>query len=177
MHFDAKKVVKSIFRTVITIAIIMVLVKLIYAGMNRAYDVGYRIFADEPITPPPGEDKYVGIVEGNTVMEIGQKLEENNLIRSARLFYFQELLSVYHGKLQSGAYVLNTEMTPFEMMAVMAAGYVEEDEEGAEPTDTANDELEEDDGEYAGSEDITEDSGDTGASIDEPVEDDIESME
>lgn len=165
---DAKKIVKSIIQTVITIAVLMVLVKLIYSGMNQAYDYGYRIFADEPITPPPGEDKYVGIVEGNSVLEIGEKLEENNLIRSARLFYFQEMLSPYHGKLQSGAYVLNTEMTPYEIMAVMASGYTEE--EDVEMESGSSTESSEEDGEYTGSEELGEDSGDTGVVEDAPSE-------
>lgn len=172
MHFDAKRVLQSIFRMVITIAVIMVLVRLIYGGMNKAYDYGYRIFADEPITPPPGEDKYVGIVEGNTVMEIGEKLEENNLIRSARLFYFQELLSVYHGKLQSGAYVLNTEMTPYEMMAVMAAGY--EDSEEEEEETFVDGEAAEEEEEYSGSEEVGEDVGDVGATEETDTEETVE---
>ena len=71
----------------------------------------------------------VAIVEGKSVMEIGQILEEKGLIRSAYLFYLQEMVSSYHGKLQPGVYELSTAMTPEEMIEIMAASYTEEVEE------------------------------------------------
>ena len=41
----------------------------------------------------------VSIVEGRTVKEIGEILEEKGLIRDAKLFYFQEMFSEYKGEL------------------------------------------------------------------------------
>ena len=71
----------------------------------------------------------VAIVEGKSVREIGEILEEKGLIRSASLFYLQEMVSSYHGKLQPGIYELSTSMTPEEMMAIMAASSETEEEE------------------------------------------------
>ena len=99
----------------------MTLIKL----SGEAYDFGRRIFSEEPMTPAPGYSTSVAIVEGKSSKEIGKILEEKGLIRSGTLFYFQEMVSDYHGKLLPGVYQLSTSMTPEEMMAIMAEGYDE----------------------------------------------------
>lgn len=92
-----------------------------YKGAMKAYDFGYRIFSDEPIVPGSTTTVSVAIVEGKSVMDIGNMLEEKGLIRDAKLFYFQELFSQYQGDLKPGVYDLSKGMTADEMMAVMAA--------------------------------------------------------
>ena len=72
------------------------------------------------MTPAPGYTTSVAITEGKSVMEIGEILEEKKLIRDAKLFYFQELVSDYHGMLKPGVYELSTAMTPEEMMEIIA---------------------------------------------------------
>ncbi|MBR3525240.1 MAG: endolytic transglycosylase MltG [Lachnospiraceae bacterium] len=116
-----RKVAWAIIKTVFGIVIAAVIMMLVYRFSLNAYDFGYRIFAEEPVSPEPGLTKSVAIVEGKSALEIGQVLKEKGLIRDARLFSFQELFSSYHKKLQPGIYELNTAMTPEEMMAVMAA--------------------------------------------------------
>ena len=54
------------------------------------------------------------------------------MIRDARLFYIQELLSVYHDKLKPGVYELSSNMTAKEMLAVMSAEPAEGEEETKE---------------------------------------------
>ena len=56
-------------------------------------------------------------------------LEEKGLIRDAKLFYFQEVLSAYRGKMQPGFYTLNTSMTANDLMATMAASAEKEEED------------------------------------------------
>ena len=104
---------------------------LVYRFALSAYDFGYRIFAEEPVSPEPGLTMSVAIVEGKSAKEIGEILEEKGLIRNAWLFYLQEFFSSYHKELKPGIYELNTAMTPEEMMAVMAAssGSSDDDEE------------------------------------------------
>ena len=110
-------VVKMMFGVVI-LAVIMMLV---YRLALDAYDYGYRIFAEEPMSPEPGLTMSVAIVEGKSVSEIGKILEDKGLIRNATLFYLQEMFSSYHKKLQPGVYELSTAMTPEEIMALMSA--------------------------------------------------------
>lgn len=133
------------------IAIAMVLVMVLINLSAKAYDFGYRIFSEEPIAPAPGYTTTVAIVEGKSAKDIGEILEEKGLIRSATLFYFQELLSDYHDKLQPGVYKLSTSMTPEEMMVIMAEGnVVEENPEDEISADSQGNSMDSD--EYLGTE-------------------------
>lgn len=110
-------VVKGIFKIAITLAVVL----LIYNLGLKAYDFGYRVFAEEPMELGTGRIVSVSIVEGKSVSEIGEILEEKGLIRDAKLFYFQEMFSEYRGELKPGVYELSTGMTPYEMMEIMSA--------------------------------------------------------
>ena len=104
------------------------IVLIVYKFSFSAYDFGYRIFVEEPVDSIGVRTASVTIVEGKTPKEIGKILEEKGLIRDGFLFIFQEMFSEYHDELQPGVYELNTGMTPFEMMQIMA-GQVEEEKE------------------------------------------------
>lgn len=123
-----KKIVLKIGGTVLKICAILVILLLVIKLTGVAYDFGYRIFADESIDSAPGIVINVAIVEGKSVKEIGEILEEKGLIRDKTLFVFQEKFSDYHGKLNPGVYELNTAMTPYEMMAVMSENQEEEEQ-------------------------------------------------
>lgn len=110
-------VVKGIFKITLALAVVL----LVYNLALKAYDFGYRIFAEEPIEAGAGRTISVSIVEGKTVSEIGDILEEKGLIRDSKVFYFQEMFSEYKGDLKPGVYELSTNMTPFEMMKIMSA--------------------------------------------------------
>ena len=116
-------VVKGIFKIAVTLAIVI----LIYNLGLKAYDFGYRIFAEEPVELGTGRTVSVSIVEGKSVSEIGDILEEKGLISDAKLFYFQEMFSEYKGELKPGVYELSTGMTPYEMMEIMSASDEEEE--------------------------------------------------
>jgi UPF0755 protein len=85
----------------------------------ESYNFGYRVFADVAMELSPGRDKEVTIVEGKSVMQIGEILEQAGLIKDAKIFYVQELLSEYHGELKPGIYTLNTSMSGTEILAVL----------------------------------------------------------
>ena len=113
----------------VRILIVLVLLSAIYKLGFRAYDFGYRIFAEESMTGEPGRDIEITIPQGASAMEIGEILEVRGLIRDKRLFFVQERLSEFHGKLSPGDYTLNTSETPRDMMAIMAKDDAEEEEE------------------------------------------------
>jgi len=163
-----RDLVFRIFKACIAIAIAMVICMFVYRTAAKAYDFGFRIFSEEPMTPEPGYTMSVAIVEGKSAMEIGQILEDKGLIESAYLFYIQEKLSDYHDKLQPGIYELSTAMTPEEMMAIMAAEQVpitDEDEYETAISSDAQDAL----GGGDGSEEIDYPAGE-GAEEAAPVE-------
>lgn len=122
-----KKIVLTVLTWLLKAGLVIAVVVVVYNVGLKAYDFGYRIFAEEPVAIGEGQVISVSIVEGKTVAEIGDILEEKGLIRDANLFYFQEMFSEYKGELKPGVYELSTGMTPYEMMAIMSA--TEETEE------------------------------------------------
>ena len=127
---DIKQLVASVVETIIKIVVVVFVVKFVYGIAVKAYDYGYRVFAEEPMTVGEGRTISISVEPDDSVKDIGENLEEKGLIRDANLFFVQELLSEYHGKIQPGIYDLNTSMKSDEMLEIMSAEY-EEEEEGA----------------------------------------------
>lgn len=126
---DVKQLALSILETVIKIAVAIFIIMFVYDAAVKAYDYGYRVFAEEPMTVGEGRTISIYIKEDDSVKDIGEDLESKGLIRDAGLFVIQELLSENHGKIQPGVYDLNTSMKSEEMLAIMAAGKEEADSE------------------------------------------------
>lgn len=122
-----KKMIFGVAKSILKIAVALAIVLLVYNLGLKAYDFGFRIFAEEPMELGEGRVISVSIVEGKSVKEIGEVLEEKGLIRDATLFYFQEMFSEYKGELKPGVYELSTGMTPYEMMEIMSASEEEEE--------------------------------------------------
>lgn len=126
---NSREIVGSVFGIAIKIIVAVVVVMFVYKYAFVAYDYGYRIFGEKPITSGEGRDITVVISDGDGAKEIGEVLESKGLIRDAKLFVIQEKLSNYSGKIPSGEYVLNTSMTAEEMIEVMATGVSTVEEE------------------------------------------------
>ena len=165
---STRQMVMAVVSAILKVAIAVAAVVIIYKGAVIAYDYGYRVFKEEPVAEAPGVDIQVDITIGRSTMDIGQILEDKGLIRDAKLFYIQNLLSHYKDKLQPGTYVLNTSMTMEEMMEIMSVVPETTDE-----TDTSEDTTggAEDDGTVGGAEDEgaggAEDEGAVGGAEDE----------
>lgn len=128
--------IRRLFMTIaamlVRLLIVLMIISCIYKLGFWAYDFGYRVFAEEAMTDEPGRDIKVKIPMGASAMDIGKILEIKGLIRDKNLFFIQERLSEYHGKLSPGEYTLNTSQTAQDMMAVMAAEDTEDEESGEE---------------------------------------------
>ena len=74
-----RKVAWAIIKTIVAVVISAVIMMLIYRFALEAYDFGYRIFAEDPVSPEPGMTLSVAIVEGKSAMDIGKILEEKKL--------------------------------------------------------------------------------------------------
>lgn len=129
---DIKEIVLSVFSVAIKIVVGVIVVMFIYKYALVAYDYGYRIFSEPPMTDGEGRTVSVSISPEMDAETIGQVLENKGLIRDAKLFRLQERLSEYHGKIQPGIYDLTTAMTAEEMIAIMAADAVDSQEEESE---------------------------------------------
>lgn len=128
---DSKEIVGSIFGVALKIIIAIVIIMFVYKYSLVAYDFGYRLFGEGPISSGEGKTISVTIPSGSSGKEIGETLENKGLIRDADLFRVQERLSNYHGQIKAGEYELSTSMTAEEMIVVMATGVsVETETEG-----------------------------------------------
>ena len=116
----AKDIIFSVLGTIVKAVLAVLIVMFLYKGTILAYDYGYRIFKEDPMTEAPGLDVEVSITMGKSVKEIGEILVSKGLIRDANLFFLQNFVSEYKDKLVPGVYTLNTSMTMQEMMKVMS---------------------------------------------------------
>ena len=117
-------VASGIFRTAFYVCVAV----LIFWIGKSAYQFGYGIFNQQAMSPGAGQEVTVVIEEGSSVYKIGKTLESKGLVEDAKIFYVQERLSNYHGKLKAGTYTLSTAYTPNRMMSILSG----EDEEGAD---------------------------------------------
>ncbi len=131
----AKQLTISFLGTVIRAALLIMAVLVIYKAGVKAYDFGFRIFTEEPMSAEPGRDIEVTITQGDSVMDVGTMLEEKGLVRDAQLFFIQKLLSQYTGDIQPGTYTLNTSMAAEDMFALLLKDEAEEDVTVSEPDD------------------------------------------
>ena len=96
------------------------------------FDFGYRVFTEPAMEEEPGRDVVVIIDKGMGASEIGAELESKGLVRDGNLFMIQLMLSAYKDDIQPGTHILNTSMTPKEMMIVMSEEVEIEEESESE---------------------------------------------
>lgn len=116
-----KQLVVSAATAVVKIIVAYFVIKYVIQAATTAYDFGYRIFTEEPVSNPPGITYTVTLTEETTPKQVAEALEDYGLVRDKNLFYIQYLLSSYKDELTPGNYELTTAMTADEMLAVMAA--------------------------------------------------------
>jgi len=116
--------------TVVRVALVILAVICILKFAGKAYDFGYRIFAEEPMSGAPGRDITVTVTGGDSQSEIIQMLEDKGIIRDHLLFTIQKKLSLYKDDIKPGSYVLNTSMTTDEIIEVLAGVSEDSDELG-----------------------------------------------
>ena len=128
---DIKQLVVSVIETVIKIAIGVFIVMFVFDAAVKAYDYGYRVFAEEPMTYGDGRTISISVTTEDSVKDVGENLEEKGLIRDANLFLIQVILSECYGKINPGIYDLNTSMKTNEMIEILTEEKEEETEEKA----------------------------------------------
>ena len=129
---NVKYLIVAMIETIIKIAVLAAVVVFVFRGATQAYDFGYRVFADQPVSVSGGRTITVGISENASVKEIAEMLEERGLIEDSKLFVVQELLSAYHGKILPGIYDLSTDMTAEQMLEVISTPASGEGEESGQ---------------------------------------------
>lgn len=123
-----KDVIFAIFETAFKLAAAVIIVVTIYRGANLAFDYGYRIFQEPPMSEV-GRDVTVTIPEGMSAQEMGELFYQKGLIRDVNLFRLQYLLSEFKEELNPGEFVLSTSMQVEEMLEVMSGEPIQEEQE------------------------------------------------
>ena len=141
-----KNITLAFAGTVVRIALIIIAIVCISNYAKKAYDFGYRVFAEEPMSAPPGRD--ISFVVGNddSQSDIYQMLEDKGIIRDHTLFSIQKKLSVYKDDIKPGSYTLNTSMNSDEILEVLVGkenpdGEAESEEEYSEEVDPLSDDV------------------------------------
>lgn len=110
----------SVFFRITKLLVAVIMIMLIYIASLKAYDFGYRIFAERPVSMAPGKDVVVVIEPGMNSSAISDLLEEKGVIRDALIFKIQNRFSHYDGGFQAGTYTLNTSMDNEKIMAILS---------------------------------------------------------
>ena len=98
---------------------ICVIVLLFWIGKS-AFQFGHDVFNQQAMSPGEGQEVTVVIKEDASLYGIAKTLQKKGLVKSAPVFYVQERLSTYHGKLKAGTYLLSTAYTPNRIMGILA---------------------------------------------------------
>jgi UPF0755 protein len=132
---SARKVVMRVVSISFSILVIVLVIFALAKLGEYAYQFGYRVFTEEPISTEEGSDVIVRIENDMDEVDIGNLLEEKGLVRDGTLFLAQLKLSSYSNKLKPGVYTLNTSMTAKEMMQVMSPAEKETETEGVKQSE------------------------------------------
>lgn len=126
---NGKYLAATVVEMIIKVVVIAAVIVFVMRGVAVAYDFGYRVFADEPVSLSDGRTMTVSVEEGASVKDVAEMLEEKGLIADAKLFVVQELLSAYHDKLLPGIYDLSTDMKAEKMLEIMSTPAKESESE------------------------------------------------
>ena len=118
---NLKKIVLGLLDITVKVIFVVIVVMLITKYSKVAYDYGYRIFNQVPVSSGTGRAVTVTIASGDSATKIADKLYSVGLITDKTLFRLQEQFSDYHGMEAPGTYELSTSMTPEEMLQVMSS--------------------------------------------------------
>lgn len=115
---------------------ICIMLLVILAG-KAAYSFGYLVFKQKPraVSIDDAIEVMITVDEGDSVYQIGEKLQSEGLVFNPEVFWMRELLSDYHGEIQAGTYRLSTHQTVDEILAILTKENTEgqpETEENAE---------------------------------------------
>ena len=117
---NIKSIALGFMGFIVRASILAVIILVIFKTGQKAYEFGFRIFTEEAMSPAPGRDVAVTIVQGDSTMDVARMFEEKGLIRDSKLFYAQKKCSVYDADIKPGFYTLNTSMTADDMFAIIA---------------------------------------------------------
>lgn len=125
---SAQKAIVAVMLFLFRVLVVILVILGIFRLGELAYDYGYSIVSDAAMEPAPGKDIGIVLTDSMDAREVAALLERRGLIKDENIFWIQLKINKHEDDLKSGNYVLNTSMTPKEMMRVLS-GETEEEEE------------------------------------------------
>ncbi len=129
---SVKYLIGAVFETALKVLVLAAVIMFVFRASVTAYDFGYRVFADRPVSSSEGRTITIGIAEDADIMDIAKMLKERGLIADEKLFVVQEFLSAYHNEILPGIYDLSTNMTAEQMLEVMSTPVKETEDTASE---------------------------------------------
>ena len=142
-----KDIVVTFAETIVRVAVLIIAIVFIIGTAKKAYEFGYSIFTEQPMSAEPGRDVTLTVTSGQGEGDVATMLEEKGLIRDALLFRIQKKLSSYKDDVKPGSYTLNTCMNTDEMLEILVGVSSDsedemlEDDEYREELDPTTDDL------------------------------------
>lgn len=118
---NVKQLLGAVAGMIIKIAIAAVIIVFVFKAAISAYDFGFQLFADIPVSEGEGRTVNVAISEMQDANDIGKMLEEKGVIRDATAFAILSKLSDGDEAIQAGTYELSTSMSMEEILAILCA--------------------------------------------------------
>lgn len=125
---NAKQLLGAISAMIVRIVVAAAVIAVVFKLAISAYDFGYQIFADVPMSEGSGRTVSVVVSEGQSSKELAKMLEQKGLIKDANVFYIQEQLSDYKDMIKPGTYELSTAMNSEQMLAILCDVQAEQEE-------------------------------------------------
>lgn len=99
--------------------VIMIVIAIVCA--TSAYNFGLKVFSKEAMEAAPGTDMSFTFEEGTTIKQVGETLEEYQVIDDAGIFLVQSY--IYSVKsIKPGTYLFNTSQNSEEILETIVAG-------------------------------------------------------
>ena len=124
---NVKQLLGAISATIIKVLVAAAIIIVVFRLAVYAYNFGYQVFADEPVSEGEGRTVSVSVAEGQGSREIAKLLEQKGLINDANVFYIQQYVSDYRDNMKPGVYELSTAMNAEQMLEILCD--MEEDKE------------------------------------------------
>lgn len=125
---SAKKIIGTVINVSFEIILLALVVIAIYNCGLKAYDFGYSIFTQSPVSSEPGEDILVKISASDSEYDVAKLLETKGVIKDANVFFTQLKLQSSSTKIVPGEYTVNTSMN-FERIIEIITGRKDSSEE------------------------------------------------
>ena len=122
-----RQLIGVVCSSVLKLAFLVIVIIIIYRGAGIAYDYGYRVFMEPAMSSGEGRTVSVAITEDITALALGELFYSKGLVRDAKLFSVQYLLSEFRVDMKPGIYELSTSMTADEMLEAMTISHEEEE--------------------------------------------------